>query len=76
EEDAERRTLTRVITTFRAEEDGRYRRGEETHRLRLLPEEDVTAWLRAAGFEVRTGTAYGDLELPPGVVTYHARRAG
>lgn len=76
EEDAERTTLTRVITTFREDEPGRYRRAEETHRLRLLPRERVERWLRDAGFTVETGTAYGDRELPPGVVRYLARRAG
>ena len=75
EEDEKRTTLTRILTTFRADGEGRYRRAEETHRLRLLPRERVEGWLREAGFEVETGAAYGSRELPPGVVTYLARRA-
>lgn len=58
EEDAERRELTRHITSFRQVGD-LYRRAEEVHRLRLFDEKELAAALGHAGFRVRTLRSYG-----------------
>ena len=61
------------MTTFRRV--GRlYRRGDETHRLRLHRPADVTAALRRAGFRVSAAGAYGAMELGPGHTAYFARK--
>ncbi|MEO1496408.1 MAG: class I SAM-dependent methyltransferase [Planctomycetota bacterium] len=65
EEDHRTNRLTRHITTFRRQEDGDYRRNEETHRLRVFSIAQMSAWLREAGFRVRTRRGYGDYRLGP-----------
>jgi SAM-dependent methyltransferase len=73
EEDAKRRTLTRRITTFRR--IGKlYRRSEEIHKLNLYKPAELTAVLRAVGFNVRTETRYGEFELPQGHAVIVAQR--
>jgi SAM-dependent methyltransferase len=57
-EDAEDRRLDREITIFVAERDGRYRRIEELHVLRLYDREELAATLRDAGFEVEVAGGY------------------
>jgi SAM-dependent methyltransferase len=66
EEDAERRLLTRQITSFRRV-GAWYRRDHEVHRLRLLPPAELAEQLRAAGFRVRVLRRYGELRLPRGL---------
>lgn len=72
-EDADTRLLTRTITSYRKR--GRlYRRTGEEHRLRLVPR-SVVAWhLRAAGFRVKTGSAYGAFGLGKDHAVAVARR--
>jgi SAM-dependent methyltransferase len=65
--------LTRRITTFR--QSGRsYRRGEETHVLRLYPQAEIAGWLRDLGFRVRTKRGYGDYRLAPRQVVFVAQK--
>ena len=66
--------LTRRIVTFRDTGDGRYRRAEETHRLRLHRPADVLAGVRRAGFSARTlRGGYAGSGLPPGLTGYLGR---
>lgn len=60
EEDANH--LVRHITTFRRSGD-RFRRDQETHRLKLFSKSQTLEWLRATGFRVRTFRGYGDYQL-------------
>jgi SAM-dependent methyltransferase len=71
--DKRRRLLTRRITSFRKVGD-LYQRAEETHVLRLSDRSQLAAELRAAGFRVRTLTAYGGLPMLPGRVGFLARK--
>src|SRR5262245_2693017 len=67
--------LTRQITTFR--KVGRfYRRGRETHTLRLYRSSDITAALCRSGFSVRTLRGYGDTRFWPGLTGFVARKPG
>lgn len=67
--------LTRRIVTFRGRGGGRFRRGEELHRLRLHPAAEVLGALRAAGFAARTlPGGYAGEPLPRGLVAYLARK--
>ena len=63
DEDFRRNELTRYITTFRRMNDGRYRRAEEVHRLKVFSRAEVTRWLRKTGFRVRTRKAYDCYKL-------------
>lgn len=73
EEDAASGRLTRHITTFLR--SGRsYRRGKETHVLRLYPRAEITAWLRDLGFRVRTKRSYGNYRLAPRHVVFLAQK--
>jgi SAM-dependent methyltransferase len=65
EEDFRRNQLTRHITTFRKLKNGKYRRDEEVHRLKVFSKAEVTCWLRAIGFHVRTRRDYGTHQLGP-----------
>lgn len=62
-EDAAARTLTRAIETFRRIGD-LYRRGQETHRVRLFETAELAGQLAACDFTVETATAYGAYRLP------------
>ena len=74
-EDADRRTLTRHITSFRKRDGGdAYYRDDEVHRLRLYEGGWLVDQLRTAGFRVRTVKAYGDLKFPPGYLGFVARK--
>ena len=73
EEDRERRTLTRRITTFR-KVGNLYRRADETHRVRLYDASTVAAELRRAGFRVRITRRYGDYALMKARVAFIARK--
>jgi SAM-dependent methyltransferase len=70
---AEGGVLTRRITTFRRSGD-LYRRGAETHRLRLLPPDRVEAELRACGLVVERLGAYGGTPLLPGLHGFAAHK--
>jgi SAM-dependent methyltransferase len=73
DEDRESQILTRRITTFRR--IGRlYRRGHETHRLRLISRDTIKAILRPLGYRVRVLNEYGPLRLPKGLVGFLARK--
>jgi SAM-dependent methyltransferase len=63
------RLLTRRIVWFRKMGAG-YRRGEETHRLRLYTEEGVLGALHAAGFSAKGTSAFGGFRLPAGITGY------
>ena len=63
-EDQSSRTLVREIETFRKVGD-HYRRGRETHRVRLFHTAEVCGWLELAGFRVSTAMSYGAFPLPP-----------
>jgi hypothetical protein len=73
EEDRDSQILTRRITTFR-KVGTLYRRGQETHRLRLLPRDKIKASLRAPGFRVRVLSGYGALRFPKGLAGFLARK--
>lgn len=68
--------LVRRITSFRRNASGSWRRSYEEHRLRLWTREQMLGLLAAAGFTARTGQGYGDLALPPGLVSYFAVKPG
>lgn len=68
------KSLRRDITTFRRTANGQYRRGHETHRLRLYPRAKYLAWLRQAGFTVRGFDGYGSYRLAPRHRAYVARK--
>lgn len=73
EEDVQRRTLTRWISTFRKVGE-RYRRGDEVHRQRLYGASEISAGLRGAGLQVQMLRAYGDYDLPEGHAAFVARK--
>jgi SAM-dependent methyltransferase len=64
-EEDRRRLLTRRITTLR-KVGALYRRGEEVHRRRLFPREEIVDALRHVGFRVSVLSAYGRLPFAPG----------
>jgi SAM-dependent methyltransferase len=57
-ESADERTLDREITVFTADPDGRYRRVDEHHTLRLYRRAEVEALLARAGFDVSVAEDY------------------
>jgi SAM-dependent methyltransferase len=73
EEDRQQGLVTRHITSFRKVR-ALYRRDHEVHRLRLLSRAQVESWLREIGFEAQPLSAYGPVQLPPGVVAFLARK--
>lgn len=65
--------LTRRIVTFRRA-DGAWRRGEETHRIRLHEPRDVLARLSRAGFSARAlDRGYDGAPMPAGITAFEAR---
>jgi SAM-dependent methyltransferase len=73
EEDRDSQILTRRITTFR-KVGTLYRRGQETHRLRLIPRDKIKTSLRAVGFRVRVLSGYGALRFTKGLAGFLARK--
>ncbi len=73
-EDAEKRMLTRRISTFRRVGE-LYRRDDEVHRLQLYTRGEMTTALRDAGFKVRTVHDYGKTPFPPGYLGFVAHKA-
>ncbi len=73
EENPTRRSLTRHIITFR--KHGRsYRRGEETHRIRLYPRAEIVGMLERAGFTARV-VRFGGGSFAPGQVGFVAQKS-
>jgi SAM-dependent methyltransferase len=69
--------LRRRIVSYRETGDGRFRRGEELHRLRLHEPADVLERLDRAGFDAGVLEAgYGGVSLPAGITAYLGRRRG
>lgn len=73
EEDVPSARLHRRIVTSRLVA-GRWRQGEETHRLRVLRPELLTERLEASGFDVATSEAYGRFALAQRRLAFRARR--
>ncbi|MFG0256992.1 MAG: class I SAM-dependent methyltransferase [Phycisphaerales bacterium JB043] len=74
-EDAQKGEYTRRITTFRRDEATElYRRAEEMHRLRLIARDELVRLMESAGFDVETGTRYGEFEIPPGRAVFIGSR--
>ncbi len=73
QEDRKRKTLTRLITTFRREGDA-YRRDQEVHRLRTYERDELLLPLRQTGFRVRTLRGYDNLAFPPGYLAFLCTR--
>ena len=71
---ARSRWMTRTIVCFRQDGKGRYRRSEETHRLRLLDAAEVAAELETIGFRARLQDGYGRFRLYPGLRAVIARK--
>ncbi|TWT86844.1 dTDP-3-amino-3,4,6-trideoxy-alpha-D-glucopyranose [Pseudobythopirellula maris] len=57
--------LVRHITTFRRAGKERFRRDQETHRLKLFTRKEMANWLRETGFKGGTRRRYGDYKLGP-----------
>jgi SAM-dependent methyltransferase len=68
------RRLVRTMITFR-KADARYRRGQETHHVRVFAADEVVGALRGAGFIVRTVRQYGKLKMYPRRLGFVCRKA-
>jgi SAM-dependent methyltransferase len=68
------RWMTRKSICFRRNGTGRYRRSEETHRLRLLDVGEVVAELETIGFRAAVHNGYGRFRLYPGMSAVIARK--
>ena len=68
-----RRTLTREIISYRRV-GVRWRRSEETHRLRLYRPTWIVQTLKDAGFRVQTIRGYGRLRFGKGWLGFVARK--
>jgi SAM-dependent methyltransferase len=75
EERRKENRLIRRIVTFR-KIGSNWRRGEETHRLRLFECREVERALQGAGFSVRQTRRYGAMALLPRRRAFIARKAG
>ncbi len=73
EEDAQRKILTRRITSFRKVGE-HYRRDDEVHRQRLYGTAEIAGELRRTGFRVRTMRGYGRYPLPRAHAAFVARK--
>jgi SAM-dependent methyltransferase len=73
EEDTERRTLTRRISSFRKVGE-HYRRDDEVHHLQLYESSEIAKELREVGFRVRTMRGYGRYPLPKAHAAFVARK--
>jgi SAM-dependent methyltransferase len=62
------RFIRRHISFIRAE-DGTWRRDEEVHRNVLIDTAAIPAWLSEHGILARVGKAFGEEELPQGLIT-------
>ena len=66
--------FVRDITTFVRQDDGTWRRDDERHENALVDVSAVPALLAAEGVDAAVGTAIGDAELPPGLMSVTGRR--
>jgi SAM-dependent methyltransferase len=73
DEDRERGTLTRRITTFRSVGE-HYRRDDEVHIQRLYKATDIASELRRVGFRARTLRGYGRYPLPAAHAAFVAHK--
>jgi SAM-dependent methyltransferase len=73
-EDEHPPALSRRITVFRRE-GGLWRRSDELHRLRLVPEAEARRTLAAAGFSAEIRPGYRDVRFAPGHFACLARRS-
>jgi len=73
ERDDRRHQLIRQITTFRQVGE-LYRRGQETHRVQLYDQRDISLLLRQTGFRIRTFRRLGDYKLLPKRLGFIARK--
>jgi len=67
--------FVREMTTFVRNEDGSWRRDDERHDNVLVDTSRVAGVLAELGLDVRIATAFGDEQLPPGLVTVIGERA-
>jgi SAM-dependent methyltransferase len=67
--------LTREITTFTRQRASEWKRGHETHVVRVLDVDDVKRDLARAGFTVRVRKSYGDHPLAVRRRAFLCRRA-
>ena len=74
EENLEKLTLTRRITTLRKVGDVYYERDDEVHHVRLYRATSIAHKLRQAGFNVQTMRSYGQYALPKGRAVFVARK--
>lgn len=65
--------LRREIQTFRKIGDA-YRRGHETHHVRVFDAKALGAALRERGFDVETAAAYGSYPLAPRRLAFFCSR--
>ena len=72
-EDPRRHLLTRRMITFR-QTGVRWRRSEETHRIRLFDPQQVARELRRAGFKTQQLSGYSRTPFGPGLHGFLARR--
>ncbi|MGF1986458.1 MAG: hypothetical protein RMY62_001040 [Nostoc sp. ZfuVER08] len=72
-DDAEQKTLTRRIITFRKTGEY-YRRDDEVHHQRLYDTATITNALQQVGFGVQSTHSYGEYKLSPGHAVFIARR--
>lgn len=72
---AHSRWMTRKSVCFRKNATGRYRRTEETHRLRLLDAGEIVAELTSIGFRAASQSGYGRFRLYPGMRAVVARKS-
>lgn len=72
-EDQRSRILTREIEIFRKQGE-LYRRGHETHHVRLFESRVLCQQLADAGFATTTSQSYGDYRLPPRRRAFFATR--
>lgn len=68
--------VIREITTFRREEDDRWRRSHERHELALHDPAELLRILAEAGFEASRRDGYGEKSFAPGLDVFVARRPG
>jgi hypothetical protein len=66
--------FVRQITTFVPNDDGSWRRDDETHHNVLIDTARVPTLLAAEGIQVQVASAFGTEQLPPGLHVLIGRR--
>jgi len=67
--------FVRQITTFMRDDDGSWRRDDETHHNILIDTERLPGLLVAGGVQAKIATAFGTEQLPTGLRVLIGRRA-